>query len=99
MARQARPSLHLAKSMTWLRPVAAVADDTKEKLRPSMFRLDLKKIRKSVGDQLTQKRAFLVVELGAVAAICYAVAQYSWPGALVLGGIVIVLAIERQPNA
>lgn len=64
-----------------------------------MFRLDLRKIRKSVGTQLTQKRAFLVVELGAVAGVCYAIAQYSWPGALALGGIVTVLAIERQPNA
>lgn len=64
-----------------------------------MFRLDLKKIRTSVSAQFTQKRAFLVAELGGVAGICYAVAQYSWPGALVLGGVVTIFAIERQPNA
>ena len=64
-----------------------------------MFRLDLKQLRKSLSAQLTQKRGFLVAELGAVAGVCYAVAQYSWPGALALGGVITVFAIERQPNA
>lgn len=60
-----------------------------------MFKLPKITLKSLVG-WYERKHGLLAVELAGCAAVLVALAHYSWPGALALGGIGAVFAAERQ---